>query len=73
MGNVEYRKECGTRAGAESLVNEIANSHDGRQARHRNEKGARLQLFFAGISCNVKRFIRFTQQKSEKNMVNAMV
>jgi hypothetical protein len=71
MGNVEYRKECGTRAGAESLVNEIANSHDGRQARHRNEKGARLQLLFAGISCNVKRFIRFTQQKSVQNTVYA--
>jgi len=73
MGNLEYREECGIRAGAESLVNEIANSHDGRQARHRTEKGARLQLFLAGISCNVKRFIRFTQQKSVKNMVNAMV
>ena len=73
MGDVEYRKECGTRAGAESLVNEIANSHDGRQARHRTEKGARLQLFLAGISCNVKRFIRFAQERSVKNIANAMV
>jgi len=73
MGDVEYRKECGTRAGAESLVNEIANSHDGRQARHRTEKGARLQLFLAGISCNVKRFIRFTQEKSVQNVVNAVI
>lgn len=72
MGDVEYRKECGTRAGAESLVNEIANSHDGRQARHRTEKGARLQLFLAGISCNVKRFICFAQERSVKNIVNAM-
>lgn len=61
MGNIEYRKECGIRAGAESLMNEIANAHDGRQSRHRNEKGSRLQLIFAGMSCNVKRFIRYTQ------------
>jgi len=73
MGNPEYRKECGTRAGAESLVNEIANSHNGRQSRHRTEKGAGLQLLFAGISCNVKRFIRFTQQKSVENMTNAAI
>ena len=70
MGNSEYRKECGIRAGAESLVNEIANSHDGRQSRHRNEKGSRLQLVFAGISCNVKRFLRYTQS-CVKNPVNA--
>ncbi len=73
MGNVEYRKECGIRAGAESLVNEIANSHDGRQARHRTEKGARLQLFLAGISCNVKRYMQFIQQKSVQNMVNVTI
>lgn len=71
MSNKEYRKECGIRAGAESLVNEIANAHDGRQSRHRNEKGSRLQLIFAGISCNVKRFMRFTQNSAE-NPVNAM-
>ena len=69
MGNAEYRKECGIRAGAESLMNEIANAHDGRQSRHRNEKGSRLQLVFAGISCNVKRFIRYSQNCA-KNPVN---
>ena len=72
MGNTEYRKECGIRAGAESLVNEIANAHDGRQSRHRNENGSRLQLILAGISCNVKRFVRFTQNCA-KNPVNAEV
>jgi len=71
MSNKEYRKECGIRAGAESLVNEIANAHDGRQSKHRNEKGSRLQLIFAGISCNVKRFVRFTQNCA-KNQVNAV-
>lgn len=72
MGNKEYRKECGIRAGAESLVNEIANAHDGRQSRHRSEKGSRLQLIFAGISCNVKRFVRFTQSCA-RNPVNAEI
>jgi len=72
MGNTEYRKECGIRAGAESLVNEIANAHAGRQSRHRNENGSRLQLILAGISCNVKRFVRFTQNCA-KNPVNAEV
>ncbi len=71
MGNIEYRKECGIRAGAESLVNEIANAHDGRQSRHRNAKGSQLQLVFAGMSCNVKRFIRYTQN-CVKNPVNSM-
>ena len=70
MGNAEYRKECGIRAGAESLMNELANTHDGRQSRHRREKGSRLQAVFAGISCNVKRFIRFSTGNCVKNPVN---
>ena len=70
MGNAEYRKECGIRAGAESLMNELANTHDGRQSRHRREKGSRLQAVFAGISCNVKRFIRFSTGNYVKNPVN---
>jgi len=69
MGDVEYRKKCGIRAGAESLMNEIANAHDGRQSRHRNEKGSRLQLLFVGISCNVKRFIRY-RQNCVQNPIN---
>jgi len=38
MGNSEYRKQCGVRAGAESLVNEVANKHGARKSRHRTEK-----------------------------------
>jgi hypothetical protein len=72
MGDTEYRKECGIRAGAESLVNEIANSHNGRKSRHRNEKGSRLQLIFAVMSCNVKRFIR-CRQNYVKNPVNVVI
>jgi len=37
--NTSDGKECGVRAGAESLMNELANTHDGRQSRHRNERG----------------------------------
>ncbi len=72
MGNADYRKECGIRAGAESLMNELANTHDGRQSRHRNERGSRLQAVFAGISCNIKRFIRFSTQNYVKNQVNVV-
>ena len=72
MSDPEYRKECGIRAGAESLMNEIANGHDGRQSRHRTEKGSRLQLLFAGISCNVKRFVSY-RQRCDQNMANAVV
>ena len=72
MGDTEYRKECGVRAGAESLMNELANTHDGRQSRHRTEKGSRLQAVFAGISCNIKRFIRFSTQNCVKNPVNVV-
>ena len=53
MNDADYRKECGARAGVESLVNEIANGHGARQARHRTEKRCRLRLIFASIGCNV--------------------
>ena len=58
MEDSDYRQECGIRAGAESLVNEVANGHGTRKSRHRTEKRSRLQLIFASIGCNVKRFIR---------------
>lgn len=61
MGSSEYRKECAILAGAESLVNEVANGHGARKSRHRNHEGSKLQLFFASIACNVKRYIRYTQ------------
>ena len=59
MEDSDYRQECGIRAGAESLVNEVANGHGTRKSRHRTEKRSRLQLIFASIGCNVKRFIRY--------------
>jgi DDE family transposase len=59
MEDFDYRQECGIRAGAESLVNEVANGHGARKSRHRTEKRSRLQLIFASIGCNVKRFIRY--------------
>ncbi len=59
MEDSEYRQECGIRAGAESLVNEVANGHGTRRSRHKTEKRSRLQLIFASIGCNVKRFIRY--------------
>jgi len=75
MGNTEYRKECGIRAGAESLVNEIAHGHGARKSRHRSEEGSRLQLLFAAISCNVKRYIRHTVEcvQNQGNFIEAEV
>ncbi len=61
MSDVDYRKECGVRAGAESLVNEVANAHGARTSKHTTESGSRLQLIFASIACNTKRFIQTMQ------------
>ena len=57
MGSSEYRKQCAVRAGAESLVNEVANKHGARKSRHRTEKRSRLQMVFAALACNVKRYL----------------
>lgn len=68
MESVEYRKECGVRAGAESLVNEIANGHGARKSKHKTEARSRLQLIFASIGCNVKRYIRYTVECVQKQV-----
>ena len=57
MEDTEYRKECAVRAGAESLVSELTRAHGMRKSRHRKRKRTRLQLIFAALACNVKRFI----------------
>lgn len=59
MGSADYRKKCAVRAGVESLVNEITNGHGARKSKHKIEERSRLQLIFASIACNVKRFIRY--------------
>jgi len=58
MRDSEYRKKCGVRSGAESLVNELANKHGTRKSRHRTEQKSRLQVVFAAIACNIKRYLR---------------
>jgi len=58
MGDKEYRKECGIRAGAEAMVSELVRAHGVRKSRHRVDSRTELQLIFAAIACNVKRFIR---------------
>ena len=62
MSDTDYRKECAIRSGAESLVNEVANSHGARKSRHKTEKGSRLQLTFSAIACNIKRYINHMRQ-----------
>ena len=57
MNNKEYRQQCAVRAGAEGTISELVRKHGVRQARHRTEKEVRLQLIFAALACNIKRFI----------------
>ncbi len=61
MSDPEYRKECAIRAGAEAMVSELTRAHGMRKSRHRATARTRLQLIFATIACNVKRFIRHCQ------------
>lgn len=58
MENTDYRKRCAIRAGAEATVSEMVRAHGVRRSRHRTEGRTRLQVLFAAIACNVKRFIR---------------
>jgi len=58
MEDQDYRKECAVRAGAEGTVNEMANAHGMRNAKHRELPRIQLQMIFAALACNVKRFIR---------------
>lgn len=62
MNDKEYRKECATRAGAEGTVSELTRAHGVRKSRHKDSNRTGLQLIFAAIACNVKRFIRHGQQ-----------
>jgi len=62
MEDKEYRKECATRAGAEAMVSELTRAHGVRRSRHRKRSRTKLQLVFAVIACNVKRFIKHGQE-----------
>ncbi len=62
MEDPGYRKKCSIRAGAEAVVSELVRAHGVRKSRHRNETRTRLQLIFAAIACNVKRYIRHGQK-----------
>ncbi len=70
MSDADYRKECAIRSGAESLVNEVANSHGARKSRHKTEKRSRLQLTFSAIACNIKRYINH-MGKSAQNPITS--
>ena len=62
MSDEAYRKECAVRAGAEAMVSELTRAHGMRTSRHRTQRRTRLQLLFAALACNVKRFIRHGEQ-----------
>lgn len=68
MSNTEYRKECAIRAGVEASVSELTRAHGVRKARHRHRSRTRLQLIFATLACNVKRFIRHGEQYGYENL-----
>lgn len=61
MSNQDYRKQCSIRAGAEATVSELVRKHGVRRARHRTQIRTKLQLIFAAIACNVKRFLAHGQ------------
>jgi hypothetical protein len=71
MEDSDYRKECAIRAGAESMVSEIVRAHGIRKSRHRSEFRTRLQLIFAAIACNTKRFIRYQGQYVQFSVIKA--
>lgn len=62
MSDEAYRKECAVRAGVEATVSELTRAHGMRKSRHRKQSRTRLQLIFAALACNVKRFIRHGKQ-----------
>ena len=62
MSNEAYREECAVRAGVEATVSELTRAHGMRKSRHRTQSRTRLQLIFAALACNVKRFIRHGKQ-----------
>ena len=61
MQDVAYRKECAVRSGVEATVSELTRVHGARRSRHRKPTRTRLQMIFATLACNVKRFIRYAQ------------
>ena len=62
MQDEGYRKQCAVRAGVEATVSELTRAHGARRSRHRKPARTQLQMIFAALACNVKRFIRYTQQ-----------
>jgi len=62
MEDKDYRKECAIRAGAEALVSELTRGHGMRKSRHKKRSRTKLQLIFAALACNVKRFIEHGNQ-----------
>jgi hypothetical protein len=62
MSDENYRKECAIRAGVEATISELTRAHGMRKAHHRERSRTRLQFIFAGLACNIKRFIRHGQR-----------
>jgi hypothetical protein len=62
MSDPAYRKQCAIRAGVEASVSELTRGYGMRKSRHRKRSRTKLQLIFAALACNVRRFIRYGEQ-----------
>ena len=71
MEDKEYRKKCSVRAGAEAVVSEITRAHGMRKSRHRKRSRTKLQMGFASIACNMKKFMRYCQKSDSLSLKQA--
>ncbi len=71
MTDPQYRQDYKPRAGVEATVSELTRAHGMRKSRHRPKELTRLQMIFASVACNVKRFIRHGQNYGYESLVTA--
>ena len=73
MSDTGYRKQCAIRAGVEATVSELTRAHGARRSRRRKPERTKLQLIFAALACNVKRFIRHGEQYAYEELIPATI
>lgn len=73
MSDTGYRKQCAIRAGVEEAASELTRAHYAGRSRYRKLKHTKLQLIFAVLACNVKRFIRHGEQYTYEELNPALI
>ena len=58
MRTEEFKKDMHHRNGIEGTQSELVRGYGLRQARYRGSKKTRLQNYFTGAACNIKRWCR---------------